>query len=345
MESYGHKVSIFYTGCPRSIRRTIHQFRNMIVEPLNATLFIYLHEPTNNYTIRTNTETLIQSVIGIQRIAVFRWMNDDMHLIQPLKHALLRKLSILYPSVYNYDILEYLDIGSGSIVEYMQYTILANCLNEYEKQKTEFDYVLRIRPDMYFCHTFSFAYTTWNETDIDNVLYSLQTKEDSIYSPENVRQLFNTIYSPTKRMKYYTHSRTNEWDESTECFVTNSQNNEIMNVPPMFSNAKEIVDYIRQSDFILIVRRNLFYCVHRKHVSTISQIGLSYGLNMLPNVEYYFDAETQLRNVCVKNKIDYYSSTMQLESDSLYKYTDDIYFENGNIRPTIDIFFFLCRWE
>lgn len=45
-----------------------------------------------------------------------------------------------------------------------------------------------------------------------------------------------------------------------------------------------------------------------------------YGTYQLKNDAYWFNAECQLKKVCLENQIDFFSSTSQLEDDSLYKY-------------------------
>ena len=59
---------------------------------------------------------------------------------------------------------------------------------------------------------------------------------------------------------------------------------------------------------------------------------------------YWFDAESQLENICRQNNIDKFNSTTDLEGNSLYNYHQSKYYnENGELKQD-NYSFFIKRY-
>ena len=61
----------------------------------------------------------------------------------------------------------------------------------------------------------------------------------------------------------------------------------------------------------------------------IHTLGITYGKYQLPNHSHWFDAESQLKQMCAENDIDFYSTVTPLEGASLYNYNSSNYFDDA----------------
>lgn len=106
---------------------------------------------------------------------------------------------------------------------------------------------------------------------------------------------------------------------------------------------EEMVEYIKQGKYIITLRANVFYMVKRRYFTNIAVLGTTYGLYYDKENHHWFNAESQLQHVCIDNEIDIYDSYRQIEDDSLYKYNESNYFENGELKGDDTLFFFIRR--
>jgi hypothetical protein len=59
--------------------------------------------------------------------------------------------------------------------------------------------------------------------------------------------------------------------------------------------------------------------------------------------DYWFNAECQLKQICLDNEIDVYNSTTDLEGKSLYEYNKCNYFDESNNLLNKSYSFFIMR--
>jgi hypothetical protein len=63
----------------------------------------------------------------------------------------------------------------------------------------------------------------------------------------------------------------------------------------------------------------------------------------MENNFYWFNAESQLFQICRENGVDIFDSTTDLEEKSIYNYNENNYFENNVLKKSNDFSFFIRR--
>jgi sialic acid synthase SpsE len=93
----------------------------------------------------------------------------------------------------------------------------------------------------------------------------------------------------------------------------------------------------------------------RKYFHFVAALGTMYGMFQLPGHSHWFDAESQLEQVCRQQDIAIFNSVTVLENKSLYNYEEPLFFKtdseelneiNSNDKPVINdstFLFFLRR--
>ena len=76
----------------------------------------------------------------------------------------------------------------------------------------------------------------------------------------------------------------------------------------------------------------------------INVLGITYGDYLDDKNSYWFDAESQLENICATNNIDKFNSTTELEVNSLYNYHHTNYFEENWELKQDNYSFFIKRY-
>ena len=70
---------------------------------------------------------------------------------------------------------------------------------------------------------------------------------------------------------------------------------------------------------------------------------MTYGAHTTTNNDWWFNAESQLEIIFMKNGIDIFESENRIECDSIYSYNENNYFENNELKKTHEILFFIKR--
>jgi hypothetical protein len=203
---------------------------------------------------------------------------------------------------------EYLK-NSGSMIEYYQSYLSYLDLVKYEKlHGIEYDFVVRMRCDVIFTKPLNFAFLDLNVntrlTDDFNLFMN------SLLDPSRISGKFND-YTP-------------------------HQNRDLR-------DPVEILEYIKNGNWIITLRKNIFYLTNRKNYSKISNLGIEYGKYFLKsNPGYWWDSESQFEAICIDNGLDIYNSTLDIEGKSLYDYQTDNYFTPEG-KLLYGALFFICR--
>jgi hypothetical protein len=113
---------------------------------------------------------------------------------------------------------------------------------------------------------------------------------------------------------------------------------------PLAGDIHSYTNYLKNSNYMISFRKNVIYFLRRNLMNYIHVLGITYGDYIDENHSYWFDAESQLENICVTNNIDKFNSTTQLEDNSLYNYHHTNYFnENGELKQD-NYSFFIKRY-
>ena len=202
---------------------------------------------------------------------------------------------------------------SGSMIEYYQLYIGFQQLCIYELEHGfKYDYIMRIRTDVIITSPIDLSGFTNNPINI---------LENHYYSCTSIEQYMNSLLSLDRML--------------SPRILDQTPNKTLLSVGSIYEQFRR--------DFLITIRKNVFYIGTRSAFDDISLLGINYG-RWRSNRDHWFDAESQLHALCEQNGIDVFDSTTELEDKSLYEYDSQHYFEeNGEIIPTFDVFCFICR--
>jgi hypothetical protein len=321
------KIAIFYVGELRTYETTIKLFKQNVLLNENYHVFSVIQSNgTNDY------EKVFKEIIqgNLKKLVDFDKNNTDW---VNLRERLLDDINI------GENWKSYLR-NSGSMIEYYQMYLAYNLMNDYEKENNiKYDFVIRIRVDTIIKQPICLDWMDYNDDTVKRLLYKIKTKYNfnNIISNEVLDVFMNTLLNE-KRIDYNKMNVDN--------VVTSSAFNKLLE----FKNEDEdefihsLNNYIKGENFIISFRVNVVYVVKRNLMEYIHLLGITYGKNKFDREpSYWFNAECQLKSICVENNIDFFSSVTDLECSSLYEYTKLNYFnENDNLLDN-DFDFFIKR--
>jgi hypothetical protein len=215
-------------------------------------------------------------------------------------------------------------------------------MEAYEQaNKITYDFVIRIRPDTILKDTINFneIYQKCNQEYIEKLLYTIKNIKqfNTIFSQETLIVLMNIFYNE-KRIHYndfsFNNIYNNKFNDLIEKYTDNEKN-----------FIEEIHKYITNGNYVIALRENVVYFTNRECMKKIHTLGLTYGQHILKNHDYWFNAESQLKQICIENDIDFYSSISKLEEKSLYQYENHNYFigEKQELDEQGEFSFFIKR--
>jgi hypothetical protein len=220
--------------------------------------------------------------------------------------------------------------SSGSMIENYQFYLSYLQLVQYEtREKIQYDYILRMRPDTVLTKPIDFSWLNLSDEEIDSRITRIQSKtEDPIL---RVSLFMNSLVDS---VRIESDLISNECDIQPDDSIVRNL---------LSSSPACIRDYIVAGRYILTFRNNILYIVKRAYAHLLPCVGTMYGTFPLPNDTYWFNAENQFRMVCVYSGLSIFNSTTRLEGDSLYEYDPVKYYdESGNLKKG-DCLFFLRR--
>ena len=102
-------------------------------------------------------------------------------------------------------------------------------------------------------------------------------------------------------------------------------------------------NYLLTGNYAVTLRKNIIYFMKRSLFKKIGDLGVTYGTHIMNNNQYWFNAESQLEQICIENGIDIFETESHLEGESLYSYHENNYFENNELKKTPNCLFFIKR--
>jgi hypothetical protein len=188
-------------------------------------------------------------------------------------------------------------------------------MEKYEKEHhITYDYIYRIRCDCVITRPISFNY------DLPAMLNTLGKK---FISKKDFIALMTSLIDSRRLL----------CDINRTCLINNDINT---------TDVENIENYIKEGNFLIAFRENVFYVASRKAFSKIYKLGIEYGISQAYNDGYWFNAESQLKSRCISQGIDYYNSDSDIECKSLYDYRPENYYDDKLINRD-DLLFFLKR--
>jgi hypothetical protein len=321
------KVAIIYTGEARTIETTIKTFKEHIL--LNENHHVFAVVQSSNSEL---TEQLVKTHMkdNLKNYEKFNKNDFCWNVIQD------NLLNIINTNHFWY---EYLKYKSGSMIEYYQMFLAYQKIVDYEyRENFKYDYVIRIRCDVIITHPIYFDWDSFDESYIKQCFEEIQKQKnyENLISSDSLGTFMNSIFF--KNRIYSTIKVENNCIISSDNFKFLLQtNNEII----FFSMLK---DYLNKGKFIITLRENVLFFIKRKYMTFIAPLGITYGMYKNKSNDYWFNAENQLKQICIENDIDIFDSHTILEEESLYKYDENNYYKDGKLIKNNNVFFFIKRF-
>jgi len=314
------KIAILYTGETRTIESTIQLFKKNVLLNNNYHVFAVLQS-----NIVDLHDKIIRECIG-DNIKNINWFDKNNEEWLHIKEKQLNKMNIDEGWKY------YLS-NSGSMIEYYQMYLAYKLLEKYENENNfQYDYVLRFRTDTIIKDSIDFENFNFDKSYIQNLLYKIKDflNIDTIIS-QTVLDTFMVTFYNEKRISY---------DDLSILKYTSNFFNKLIEIKNEEEFIDSIAEYLKNGNYIISLRENVIYFVKRKLMNNIHVLGITYGDYIVNPDDYYWcNAESQLKNICIHNNIDYFSSTSLLEGKSLYEYNYNNYFENEELKDDKYSFF------
>ena len=308
------KIAILYTGAVRTMEKTIHYFKQNVL--LNNDRHVFAVVQSND--IEHDQKVLNDISSHIKSLTWFD--QNDPHWLN-IKRNLLSTMDISDQWKY------YLGQGSGSMIEYYQMYLSYLQLEQYENEhQFKYDYVIRIRTDCVV--TKPFIIKTYNEEDVKTIFNKQHIFNENDLS--TMITLFMTSMLDSNRMNLKNMNRT--------CYPSFYHHYLINNF-----DYEQFVKYIKEGYYLITFRENVIYYGPRHVFDKIHQLGITYGQLKTYNDGYWFNAECQLKSICLHHNIDIYDSSTTLEVKSLYEYDVQNYYQNDQLKNLDDVLFFLQR--
>ena len=320
------KIAIIYTGESRTIETTIQTFKEHILLNENYHVFSVLQSSNSELTekiVRTHMENNLKS---------YENFNKDDFCWNVIQHNLL---NIIKPNHFWY---EYLKYKSGSMIEYYQMYLAYQKIVDYEYiENFKYDYVIRIRCDVVITHPIYFDWDSFDEVYIKQCFEEIQKQNnyENIISHDALIIFMNSIFF--KNRIYCTTKIENN------CIISSNFFKKILEINEEELFFSMIKEYLNKGKFIITLRQNVLYFIKRKYMTFIAPLGITYGMYKNNEDYLWFNAENQLRQICIENDIDIFDSHKKLEVESLYQYEENNYYKDGELIKNDNVFFFIKR--
>ena len=319
------KIAILYTGEFRTIEKTIELFKQNVLINDNCHVFAVIQNNNNE-----NIDQFIQNAVKDNLKTYINFDKNDDNWIN-IREKLLNDMNT-HENWKNYL------RNSGSMIEYYQMYLAYYSMSKYEKENDiEYDFVIRFRTDTVLKDKLNFDWLEHNDDTIRNMLYKIKDKYnfDTIMSTETLNIFFSTFYNE-KRLDYM---------PIPDCDITPATLNKLLNETTEEQFISRLCEYIKNGDYIIGFRVNVIYFIKRQLMDKIHLLGINYGKYVYEKEKniYWVNAECQLRQTCLQNNIDFYSSVTNLEDISLYSYNKNNYFDETNNLLDDNYSFFIMR--
>ncbi len=325
------KIAIIYSGETRSIEKTIDNFcKNMLIND-NYHVFALIQ----SFDRKEHYENLIKNKMK-DNLKSFNWFYKDDNEWLSIREDLLKNIMI---SERWKDYLR----NSGSMIEYYQMYLLSKKIFEYEKiENFEYDYIIKVRCDNIIQHPIYFDWENLNHNYVKESLQFIKNhfNFDKINSIHCIRLFMNSLFDKKRIFcKNLCYLNYDYFD------IQSSQLNSLINIENNDDEfIKEFINYINNGEYIFTLRANNIYFLKRKYFKKISNLGINYGKYIMKNHDCWFNAESQLQQICIENNLDIFNSFTTLEDKCLYEYNHLNYFDDeNNIKYSNQFFFFVCR--
>ena len=253
---------------------------------------------------------------------------------------------------------QYIGEQSGSMIEYYQmYVAFQEMKKKEQREGFIYDYVLRLRCDIVIAKPLLFDWEDWN-------IETLHKKCEAIVKRNGCETMeYENLFFDFMNTIFY-----HDQNKKENHFIVH---NKIHQPFPVLNSKKEFLhylhNYLQKGRYIIVSRTNLLYVTKRETMGYLENLGITYGKYMEDGVkrsyntlkkldfesvsvamyktpnDYWFNAESQFRQKCMENKIDFFDSYTQYEENSLYEYRESDFLDESGTLRNHDVFFFIMR--
>jgi len=330
------RIAILYTGEFRTCEKTIHYTKQNILLNDDVHIFAIIQSQYENIQHDSN---FIKSHMGLHIKHLTNFNKTD-KLWSSIQDELLSNMPI-HQCTYNY--LK----NSGSMIEYYQAYLAYQQVLHYEQvNNIKYDYIIRLRTDVIYTQPLTFNFLSLTTGDIINYFKIIQkhTQGPQLLSVNHIKLFFNNLLSENNKHTRFEANYSNCDIHYNSGYINNAISyilNDHINDYVAFEKIREI---IHKGKYIITLRKNVFFVIKRNFFSQIVSLGVTYGKYIGNNNDYWWNAESQLQEICKINEISIFDSTTLLEDKSLYDFQDNNYFNNdNNIADNLHCLFFICR--
>jgi len=343
------RIAILYTGEFRTCETTLPYMKQNILLNDEVDVFATIQHSDSEYS-----ERVIKTHLGshLKQLIHFNKTDETWNLLQD---DLLHKMAI-HPQTHYY--LK----NSGSMIEYYQAFLSFNAVMNYEALNNfQYDYIVRLRTDVIYTQPLNFNFLNMTVEDIIDNFKLIQgiTQEPALLTFKNLAYFFNNLLGENQHIK---KNRIGATTANLDIHTNSEQLKQLLdaigiaNEQTLWTNSiwtntiwtntiwESIRHYINKGKYIITLRKNVFYVIKREFYQDIMHLGLTYGSYTNPDNAYWWNAESQLQEICKVNNISIFDSTTLLEDKSLYEYNYATYFnENTSLQEHLPCLFFICR--
>ena len=251
-----------------------------------------------------------------------------------------KKTALLNEMTIDTEWKQYIGEQSGSMIEYYQmYVAFQEMKKKEQREGFMYDYVLRLRCDIVIAKPLLFDWEDWSIETLFKRCEAIvkQYGCETMAYEKLFFEFMNTIFYEKRR-------QCENRNEKGNYFIVN---NKIHQSFPEINSKKELLDYLQiylqKGRYIITSRTNLLYVTKRETMEYIANLGITYGKYKFPDDFFWFNAESQFRQKCMENKIDFFDSYTQCEENSLYEYRESDYLDESGALRNHHVFFFIMR--
>jgi hypothetical protein len=316
------KVAIIYTGAVRTMEKVIQIFKKNVLIDEHRHVFAVIQSSQQSHDLNILNQYMDKHLKHVE----FFNQHDQEWL--KLKSHLLSRMNISAQWKH------YLGEGSGSMIEYYQMYLAYLKLEQYEIQhQIKYNYIIRIRTDCVIAKPLHFD--IYQEDYIKLMIQRIQEEQHCDL------KMAVTIFMSSLLDQSRTHLFL---DVKRACYSASMAYDDLFQIDNYNLFIKQFVDYMNQGNYLITFRDNVVYYGKRHVFNHIFKLGIIYGKLKNYDDGYWFNAECQLKSICLFNDIDVFNSYTSLEEKSLYEFNNQNYYDDDQqLKIRDDLFFFLQR--
>jgi len=273
------KVAIILTGALRTIKKTIHYFKQNLLLHKDVNVFCCIQNDTRESEDSWND--WFKEQLG-SYLKTITWFSFDYY-----KELIGHRELLLNHMQIDISWKNYLR-SSGSMIEYFQLHLAYLKITEYEHCcGFQYEYLIRGRTDSIYTKPIDFHWLYWTTEEVTDRLEKIkeELRLSKIEESKLIPYFMSTIISDDV-IPNIQHINAGYYPSATD-------STEILHDPVKLN------EYIKEGRYILTFRTNHLYIIRRNLFHLIPSLGMMYGQFKSPYSDtWWFNAEGQFTSIC-----------------------------------------------